>query len=360
MIYNRFNPTAEDSGADYGMFSDLVPGGATPATGYTATAQPTAAEVFAAQSKGPLTVNPDGSTTYAFDDSGMAPTSVQTTAVPTTTAAPQTYDPRSYPTSAELAELAGRNPLGQYQMMRRLQAQYGRNWNLQPGQTTPPPGIPTIGQLMPGTDEYGTPVTGVYNPTAPVTPTTPTTGTPAGIDPVTGLPIVPAPTTTPTTTPTTPTTPTTTTPAPPQPTITDMIRATPGYQFQYNEGLKALNANAYARGLGNSGATFKALEQFGQNHADNYYQQYLTNVMGVAEQGRGAASAIAGSGGSMGSGVAGAMGNAAQAIQNGANGNITAINQIGNANASMWQGIGSAVGGMAGSVFGSSYPGGAR
>ncbi len=198
MIFNRFNPTAEDTGIDYGMFSDLVPAGASPVSGpvYSTAVQPTSAEVFA--SKGPLVVNPDGSTTYTFDDSGMAPTSVQT-AVPTTTATAPLGTSGSYvapyPTSAELSALSSAGPLRQYQMMRRLQAQYGRNWNIAgPGQGVAP-GIPTIQQLLPGNPEFGT-QTGVYNPSVPVTPTAPIGGTPAGIDPVTGQPIVP---TTPTT-----------------------------------------------------------------------------------------------------------------------------------------------------------------
>lgn len=46
----------------------------------------------------------------------------------------------------------------------------------------------------------------------------------------------------------------------------------PGYQFRLDEGNKAINAAAAARGLGNSGATMKALARYGQDYASNEYQ----------------------------------------------------------------------------------------
>lgn len=45
----------------------------------------------------------------------------------------------------------------------------------------------------------------------------------------------------------------------------------PGYQFQLSEGNKAINAAAAARGMGNSGATMKALTAYGQNMANQSY-----------------------------------------------------------------------------------------
>lgn len=45
----------------------------------------------------------------------------------------------------------------------------------------------------------------------------------------------------------------------------------PGYDFRMQEGMKAINAGAAARGMGNSGATMKALAQHGQNFASNEY-----------------------------------------------------------------------------------------
>lgn len=45
----------------------------------------------------------------------------------------------------------------------------------------------------------------------------------------------------------------------------------PGYQFRLSEGEKAINNAASARGMGNSGATLKALTRFGQDFASNEY-----------------------------------------------------------------------------------------
>lgn len=51
----------------------------------------------------------------------------------------------------------------------------------------------------------------------------------------------------------------------------------PGYQFQMKQGLNALQNSAAARGNLNSGATLKAITQYGQNYAQNAYQNALTN-----------------------------------------------------------------------------------
>lgn len=47
----------------------------------------------------------------------------------------------------------------------------------------------------------------------------------------------------------------------------------PGYQFRMDEGMKAINAAAAARGLGNSGATMKALTRYGQDYASGEYDK---------------------------------------------------------------------------------------
>lgn len=46
----------------------------------------------------------------------------------------------------------------------------------------------------------------------------------------------------------------------------------PGYQFRFNEGLRAINSMAANRGSLDSGATLKALTRFGQDYAGNEYQ----------------------------------------------------------------------------------------
>jgi hypothetical protein len=132
------------------------------------------------------------------------------------------------------------------------------------------------------------------------------------------------------------------------------VRDTPGYQFQVQQGLDAINSNAYARGLGNSGVTFKALQEYGRNMADSYYQSYLGNVAAVAEQGRGAAGAVAGAGNQMGAGVAGALGNQALAYQNAANATANSAYQRANITSGM---VGTAAGvlGNIGGTLMSSY-----
>lgn len=49
------------------------------------------------------------------------------------------------------------------------------------------------------------------------------------------------------------------------------FRADPGYQFRLDEGLKAVNASASARGNATGGATMKALMKYGQGVADQTY-----------------------------------------------------------------------------------------
>lgn len=45
----------------------------------------------------------------------------------------------------------------------------------------------------------------------------------------------------------------------------------PGYQFRLDQGNKAINAAAAARGMANSGRTLKELTEYGQNFATNEY-----------------------------------------------------------------------------------------
>lgn len=75
---------------------------------------------------------------------------------------------------------------------------------------------------------------------------------------------------------------------------TAVLRNTPGYQFRFSEGLKGVNTNAYASGLGLSGATLKALQRNGQNTADQTYQQYLANIGDIANRGTAAKGTLAG------------------------------------------------------------------
>ena len=66
---------------------------------------------------------------------------------------------------------------------------------------------------------------------------------------------------------------------------TSQLRATPGYQFRMDEAAKAVNTNAYAGGLGNSGATLKALQARGMGLADQNFNTYFDQVGTIANRG---------------------------------------------------------------------------
>lgn len=64
-----------------------------------------------------------------------------------------------------------------------------------------------------------------------------------------------------------------------------------GYQYQLNQGLGAVNSNAYATGMGNSGATLKALQDRGNQLANMSITGYLgqlTGQQGVGQNAKGA------------------------------------------------------------------------
>lgn len=70
----------------------------------------------------------------------------------------------------------------------------------------------------------------------------------------------------------------------------DAFRGSTGYQDLVREGLGAVNANAYARGAGDSGATLKALQDRGTSLADRSAQGWLGNLgtlMNLGGQARG-------------------------------------------------------------------------
>ena len=75
---------------------------------------------------------------------------------------------------------------------------------------------------------------------------------------------------------------------------TAYLRATPGYQFSVSEALRGVNSNAYASGLGNSGAAYKALQSRAMNLADQNFSNYVGQVGDVANAGSNAKGAVAG------------------------------------------------------------------
>lgn len=71
-------------------------------------------------------------------------------------------------------------------------------------------------------------------------------------------------------------------------------RGSSGYQDLLTQGLGAVNANAYARGMGDSGATLKALQTRGMNLADQNVNQYLGNLNNLIQTGNSAIGNVAG------------------------------------------------------------------
>lgn len=89
--------------------------------------------------------------------------------------------------------------------------------------------------------------------------------------------------------------------------ITQALRSTPGYQFQMDEGTRAIESSLAARGLSNSGAAQKALQKFGQGVADQTYGQAVDRLFQAANVGSGAQAQVT----SAGSTYATTAGNAA-------------------------------------------------
>lgn len=58
-----------------------------------------------------------------------------------------------------------------------------------------------------------------------------------------------------------------------------------GYQYNLNNALGSTNSNAYASGLGNSGATMKALQNNAANLADTYFNNYYSDLSGLSNTG---------------------------------------------------------------------------
>lgn len=74
----------------------------------------------------------------------------------------------------------------------------------------------------------------------------------------------------------------------------DTYRGSTGYQDLLNTGLSSVNANAYARGTGDSGATALALQRKGIAIADQNQQQYLSNLGNLINTGNSAIANISG------------------------------------------------------------------
>lgn len=115
----------------------------------------------------------------------------------------------------------------------------------------------------------------------------------------------------------------------------------PGYQFRRDEGIKALERSASARGLrtgpvdGLSGPTAKAIMRYGEGLASSEYDAYTARLAQLAGLGQSATAGTAAAGSSAASGISNALmasgnarassyANTASAINSGLNGVMTA------------------------------------
>lgn len=115
-----------------------------------------------------------------------------------------------------------------------------------------------------------------------------------------------------------------TTPGPDQNTA---LTQTPGYQFSYDQGMRAVNSGLAARGLqGPGGALARGGANYAEGLAGTQFQSIVNALLGSYQTGAGTLQNVANLGGNAASGLAGAAGQAGQGI---AGSNI----QIGNAQA---------------------------
>ncbi len=121
----------------------------------------------------------------------------------------------------------------------------------------------------------------------------------------------------------------------------DMFRNSTGYNFRLNQGMNAVNSGWAGKGMLQSGAALKGLNDYGQGMASAEFGNYLNALGNQQAMGLSAAQATAG----VGSGFANSLGNIA--MQNGnnqANASLAGSRAMGNA----VNGIGTSLGGIFG------------
>lgn len=105
----------------------------------------------------------------------------------------------------------------------------------------------------------------------------------------------------------------------------------PGYRFRMDEGMKAIERSAAARGVLGSGGTLRGATRFAQDYASNEYQRVFDRISSIAGRGQSAASQGSNIIVGTGQGVGSALINAGEARASGyvAQGNAwtNAINQ---------------------------------
>lgn len=74
----------------------------------------------------------------------------------------------------------------------------------------------------------------------------------------------------------------------------DNYKNSAGYQSNLDAGSTAVTNNQAAHGLLGSGSTLKRLTQFGQDLNNNYYKDYMSQLLGLGNQALGAGGLLAG------------------------------------------------------------------
>lgn len=98
------------------------------------------------------------------------------------------------------------------------------------------------------------------------------------------------------------------------PYVTGGFQADPGYQFRLQQGAQAVNNSAAARGMLGSGATLKALQDYGQGQASQEYGNWWNRAASLAGLGQTANAQGAAAGTSAGNGLAQVYGGTANGL----------------------------------------------
>lgn len=118
--------------------------------------------------------------------------------------------------------------------------------------------------------------------------------------------------------------------------LTEMLAATPGYQFQLGQGTQAIERSAASKGKLLSPGTQQALADYGQGLAGTTYNNYISQLMSMAGLGQSSTTALANTG-------TNAANQMSQNTLYGGNARASGYINAANANTGMWNGIGSAI-----------------
>lgn len=111
----------------------------------------------------------------------------------------------------------------------------------------------------------------------------------------------------------------------PKPSTYDGYTKAPGYDFRLEEGQNAVQAGVGARHGLNSGATLKALTEYGQNYATSEYDKHVNRLAGLADMGQSSSAMTASAANNFATGGSNALANLGNAQAAGAIGTSNAI-----------------------------------